>query len=70
MRHLEMTAKGNSGQIHPTAVVHPGAKLSVDVMVGPYAVIDDEVIIGRSCRIHSHAHIAPYTTIGKGCEIY
>jgi len=65
-----MTAKGSSGQIHPTAVIHPGAELSAEVVVGPYAVIDDEVIIGRGCRIHAHAHIAPYTTIGEGCEIY
>ena len=70
MRHQQMTAEGRSGQIHPTAVIHPGAELSPDVVVGPYAVIDDEVIISRGCRVHSHAHIAPYTTIGEGCEIY
>jgi len=70
MRHRQMTAEGSSGQIHPTAVIHPGAKLSVDVIVGAYAVIDDEVTIGRSCRIHPHAHIAPFTSIGKSCEIY
>jgi len=65
-----MTAEGSPGRIHPTAIIHPGAELSADVVVGPYAVIDEEVIIGRGCRIQAHAHIAPYTTIGEGCEIF
>ena len=65
-----MTAEGNSTQIHPMAIVHPGAELAADVVVGPYAVIDEEVKIGKGCRIHAHAQIASYTTIGKGCEIY
>jgi len=65
-----MAAEGNSTQIHPMAIIHPGAELAVDVVVGPYAVIDEEVKIGKGCRIHAHAHIASYTTIGKGCEIY
>ena len=70
MRHQQLTAEGTKGQIHPTAVIHPGAELSADVVVGPYAVIDEEAIIGRGCRIHAHAHIASYTTVGEGCEIY
>lgn len=65
-----MTAEGNATQIHPMAIIHPGAELAADVVVGPYAVIDEEVKIGKGCRIHAHAHIASYTTIGKGCEIY
>ena len=65
-----MTAEGNSKQIHPTAIIHPGAELAAEVAVGPYAVIDEEVIISGGCRIHAHAHIAPYTKIGEGCEIY
>ena len=57
-------------QIHSTAIVHPGAELAANVAVGPYAVLSDEVRIGSGCRIHAHVHIAPYTTIGEGCEIY
>jgi UDP-N-acetylglucosamine acyltransferase len=38
--------------------------------VGPYAIIGEEVRIDSGCRIHAHAHIAPYTTIGPRCEIY
>jgi len=65
-----MTAEGNSTQIHPMAIIHPGAELAADVVVGPYAVIDEEVKIGKGCRLHAHVHIASYTTIGKGCEVY
>ena len=65
-----MTAERNSAQIHSMAIIHPGAELEADVVVGPYAVIDEEVKIGQGCRIHAHAHIASYTTIGKDCEIY
>ena len=65
-----MTAKREPTKIHPTAIIHPGAELAADVVVGPYAVIDEEVEIGKGCRIHAHAHIAPYTAIGERCEIY
>jgi len=65
-----MTVEAHFTQIHPTAIIHPGTELAADVVVGPYAVIDEEVKIGRGCLIHAHAHIAPYTTIGDRCEIY
>ena len=36
--------------IHPLATVHPGAQLGENVEVGPYAYIDDNVIIGDNCK--------------------
>ncbi|MCB0289668.1 MAG: hypothetical protein KDH97_05360, partial [Calditrichaeota bacterium] len=33
-------------QIHPTAIVHPGAELGSDVVIGPYCVIEADAIIG------------------------
>ena len=41
-----------------------------NVSVGPYAIIDHEVIIGNNTCIDAHAHIKPYTTIGKDCNIF
>ena len=41
--------------IHPTAIVAPGAKLGEGVSVGPYAVIGPEVELGDGCQIQSHA---------------
>ncbi|HEY8967074.1 MAG TPA: acyl-ACP--UDP-N-acetylglucosamine O-acyltransferase [Candidatus Methylacidiphilales bacterium] len=50
--------------IHPTAIVEPGAKLGVDVEVGPYAVIGAEVVLGDRCRVAHHASIEGKTEIG------
>jgi UDP-N-acetylglucosamine acyltransferase len=41
--------------IHPTAFIAASAKLGRDVIVGPFAVIGDEVELGEGCIIHHHA---------------
>jgi UDP-N-acetylglucosamine acyltransferase len=56
--------------IHPTAIVHPSAKLGSDITVGPYAVIEEDVEIGDDCRIGAHAVIKRYTRIGARTRIY
>ncbi len=50
--------------IHPTAVIHPKAKLDSTVTVGPYAVIDESVEIGARCVIGPHVYLTGVTTIG------
>lgn len=61
--------------IHPTAVIHPKAKLDGTVRVGPYAVIDEKVEIGPGCIIGPHVYITGVTAIGAqndfhaGCVI-
>ncbi|MBC8002587.1 MAG: acyl-ACP--UDP-N-acetylglucosamine O-acyltransferase [Opitutaceae bacterium] len=61
--------------IHPTAIIHPKAKLDSTVVVGPYAVIDEGVEIGAHCIIRPNVHITGSTTIGEhnrfhtGCVI-
>ncbi|MCQ2177554.1 MAG: acyl-ACP--UDP-N-acetylglucosamine O-acyltransferase [Bacteroidales bacterium] len=57
-------------EIHPTAIVHPGARLGKDVVIGPFAVIEDNVTIGDGCRIHPHAVICSYVTMGANCEVF
>lgn len=56
--------------IHPTAIVHPGAKLAEDVTVGPYAIIEDNVTIGKGTKIGAHAVIKSFVDIGEYNEIY
>ena len=41
--------------IHPTAVISASARLAPNVMVGPFAVVGDEVELGDGCFLHSHA---------------
>jgi len=61
--------------IHPTAIIHPKAKLDGSVRVGPYAVIDEEVQIGKGCVIGPHVYLTGLTKIGSdnhffaGCVI-
>ena len=56
--------------IHPTAVVHPNAKLGSGVRVGPGSVIGEHVSIGEGTQISANVVIGGWTTIGKHCEIY
>ncbi|MDA8634340.1 acyl-ACP--UDP-N-acetylglucosamine O-acyltransferase, partial [Verrucomicrobiales bacterium] len=51
--------------IHPTAVVDPGAELGEDVEIGPYCVIYSGVKIGDGSRLQNHVTIDGPTTIGK-----
>lgn len=61
--------------IHPTAVIHPKARLDSSVRVGPYVVIDEQVEIGPDCVIGPHVYLTGVTTIGAqnhfhaGCVI-
>jgi UDP-N-acetylglucosamine acyltransferase len=51
--------------IHPTAVIHPAAKLAKGVSVGPYALIEPDVEIGEHSDIRGHSVIKQFTAIGS-----
>ncbi|HZQ23455.1 MAG TPA: acyl-ACP--UDP-N-acetylglucosamine O-acyltransferase [Terriglobales bacterium] len=50
--------------IHPTAIIDPGAKLPESCFVGPFCVIGPEVELGDSCRLLSHVAIEGPTSVG------
>jgi UDP-N-acetylglucosamine acyltransferase len=52
--------------IHPTAIVHPHAKLDATVRVGPYAVIDGGVELGADCVVGPQVYLTGLTAIGVG----
>jgi len=56
--------------IHPTAIVHPGAKLAEGIEVGAYSVIGEHVAIGKDTKIASHVVIDGWTTVGERNHIY
>lgn len=56
--------------IHPTAIVHEGAKLAPDVSVGPYSIIGEHVEIGAGTVVGSHVVIQGHTTIGCDNKIF
>jgi UDP-N-acetylglucosamine acyltransferase len=61
--------------IHPTAVVHPNARLGSGVRVGPHAVIDGDVELGADCEVGPNVYLTGRTVIGArnkfhaGCVI-
>jgi UDP-N-acetylglucosamine acyltransferase len=57
-------------KIHPTAVVHDGAKLGADVEVGPYSIVGKDVTLGDGVRLLSHAVIDGVTQIGEACVVH
>lgn len=56
-------------EVHPTAVVAPGAWLEPGVVVGPYAVVARDVVIGRGTRIGPHVIIEDGVRIGRDNEL-
>jgi len=56
--------------IHPTAIIHPRAKLDPTVRVGPYTVIDEGVEVGLGCVIGPQAYLTGLTTIGAHNHFY
>ncbi len=52
--------------IHPTAIIHPKAKLDATVQVGPFAVIDADVKMGANCIVGPHVYLTGLTMIGAG----
>ena len=53
-------------QIHPTAYVAANAKLGDNIIVGPFAVLENDVEIGDGCQIGAHAVVQPYVKMGSG----
>ena len=56
--------------IHPTAIIHPQAKLGADVRIGPYAVIDADVELGAGCVVGPHVYLTGVTKIGAGNKFH
>jgi UDP-N-acetylglucosamine acyltransferase len=56
--------------IHPTAIVHPGARLGRGVDVGPYSIVGEHVEIGEGTVIGPHVVISGHTLIGRENRIF
>lgn len=55
--------------IHPTAIISPGAELHKSVEVGPYTIIEENVVIDAGSSVASAALIASGARIGKNVKI-
>jgi UDP-N-acetylglucosamine acyltransferase len=56
--------------VHPTAIVHEGARLEPGVEIGPYCIVGPQVVLGAGVRLVSHAVIEGLTEIGPECVIH
>ncbi len=56
--------------VHPQAIVEPGARLADDVRVGPWSYIGPDVEIGAGTVVHSHVVIKGPTHIGRDNQIF
>lgn len=57
-------------QIHPTAIIEPGAQIGKEVIIEPYAIIKSNVVLEDGVVVKSHAYIDGYTNIGQGTVIW
>lgn len=56
--------------IHPTAIISPKADLGRDVVVGPYSIIGDDVILHDNVRVASHCVIEGPSEFGSESVFY
>ena len=56
--------------IHPTALVHGGARLAADVEVGPYTIIGEHVEVGAGSWIGAHVVLDGRVRIGRRNRIF
>ena len=59
-----------TSRIHPSAMVHPGARLADDVEVGPYSVVGADAEIGEGCWVGAHVVIDGHVRIGRRNRIF
>jgi len=56
--------------VHPSAIVHGGARLAPGVTVGPYSIIGPQVEVGEGTWIGAHVVLDGRTRIGPGNRIF
>ncbi|HEY0793972.1 MAG TPA: acyl-ACP--UDP-N-acetylglucosamine O-acyltransferase [Chthoniobacterales bacterium] len=56
--------------VHPTAIVDPGARLGDDVTIGPYCVIEKDVELGTDCWLQQHVSVCGGSKIGPRNRFY
>jgi UDP-N-acetylglucosamine acyltransferase len=57
-------------EIHPTAIVHPKARLPERGRIGPYCVIEEDVEIGDGTELDSHVALYSGTRLGRDCSLH
>jgi UDP-N-acetylglucosamine acyltransferase len=56
--------------IHPTAIVEPGAELGATTKIGPFCHVGRHVHLGENVELISHVAVAGRTVIGEGTRVF
>ena len=56
--------------VHPTAIVHPTARVGADVSLGPYCVIEADAELGDGVTCHPHVTVGMGTVVGAGTVLH
>ena len=56
--------------IHPTAIVSEAANLGPGVTIGPYAIVENDTIIGARTVVRAHACIKGFSQLGEDNVVY
>src|SRR5687767_2388046 len=65
-----MSGSAVASLIHPTAVIHSGARIAQDARVGPYCIIGDEVTIEDGCELMAHVYMEGPLRVGAGNRFF
>lgn len=65
--HMFYTEPETQAGVHPSAVVHPEAKLGENVSIGPNVVVSRDVKIGDNTKIMANSYIGGGAEIGANC---
>jgi UDP-N-acetylglucosamine acyltransferase len=58
-----------SAVIAPTARIHPDAVIGARVVVGDFAIVEQDVIIGAETKLEPYVFVKRWTTLGERNEI-
>lgn len=59
-----------TAEIHPSALVAPGARLGEGVRIGPFCVVGPDVTLGDGVDLQSHVVVDGVTTIGPRTRVW
>jgi UDP-N-acetylglucosamine acyltransferase len=58
-----------SQMIHPTALIDRSAHLGAGVRIGPYAIVEADVVLGDDCEVLAHAVICHGSILGARNQV-
>jgi UDP-N-acetylglucosamine acyltransferase len=57
-------------QIHSSAIINSKAEIGKNVSIGPYTIVEEDVLIADDCKIASNVILAAGTRLGNKCEVH